>query len=100
MNKTELKEELTKQGVEFDPKATNEVLEGLLEDTSSPAVSNTQEEIPTPPESKIEVEDKGPKKKVMTYKKFAALIEAYKIQNPVKYAQKKEALAKQLLAFK
>lgn len=43
-------------------------------------------------EKEIEVSD--------AKKKFAALIKVYKLQNPVKYEHKKEALAKQLAAMK
>lgn len=39
-------------------------------------------------------------KKVMTYEKYAAIIKWYKSYNPVKYAMKKEALKKKLLALK
>jgi len=48
---------------------------------------------------KDEKEVKIPEPASKKVAKFKALIEAYKIQNPVKYETKKEALAKQLAAL-
>ncbi len=46
--------------------------------------------------NKIEMTVNGPIKTSPTREKFAALIERYKLQNPVKYEHKKAALEKKL----
>ncbi len=48
---------------------------------------------------KDEKETKAPVPVSKRVAEFKALIEAYKIQNPVKYEAKKEALAEQLAAL-
>lgn len=48
----------------------------------------------------IKIKQGENKKEKSSYKKFKAMIEAYKVQNPVKYALKKEALKAKLKKLK
>ncbi len=56
------------------------------------------EEISTE-EKEIKVNDEGVVKGSNAKKKLAAVIEKYKLQNPVKYGHKKVALEKQLASL-
>lgn len=59
------------------------------------------DETPTIVEEEIiETQVDGDSEVTEEYKKLAELIEDYKIKNPVKYEQKKEALQKQLNSLK
>ena len=76
MNKDEIKKKLTELGIDFDPSSSKDELKALL------------------PEN-IE-EDGGDKEESLAKREYRKIIEAYKKQNPKKFAIKEKALLAKL----
>lgn len=99
MSKKETKEASKEEKKEETPK---EVPKEIVEETPKEIKQIPPEDIPITVSPKVEPLKKGEKRPphTMSYDEYKELIRAYKKQNPVKYAMKKESLKKRLLALK
>jgi len=107
--KKEIIEVLESKGIEFDESATKAELEALLptedseeeqEEIQDDELNSEEEEVEEAPVEKSKVALRPDGNPAYTKAQFKELIEAYKVQNPVKYEMKKDALLKQLNAIK